>query len=96
MVWLKRLVFFVLIAAVMLLALAFMAANETLISMNFFLWEHSGNTGVWMIAAFAMGVLITLIATYPVIVAYKFRISRVQKKQLDIQLSEAQSKSVGG
>ena len=89
MLWLKRIFIFVFILMALLLSLAFMTANENRVSVDFFLWEASATTGVWMVVAFTFGLATTLLASYPVILAYKIRLRRAQKKQLEMSASAA-------
>lgn len=93
MVWLTRIFVFIFIAAILLFSLAFMTANENKVSVDFFLWQATATTGVWMVIAFGAGLLITLLASYPVIVTYKFRLRRSQKKQLELQSSRSKDQS---
>jgi len=89
MVWLTRIFIFIFIVVAFALALAFMTANESSVAANFLLWEIEARVGVLMVSAFAAGLMITLIATYPVIAAYKFHLRRAQKKQLELSASNS-------
>lgn len=89
MVWLKRIFAFLFIIISLLLALAFMTANETRVVIDFFIWDASATTGIWLIAAFLTGLLVTLLASYPIIASYKFRLHRSQKKQLELAVSNS-------
>ena len=84
MLWLKRILVSLFAILSLLLALAFMTANESKVSVNFFLWQASTTVGVWMVAAFVLGLLVTLVASYPLIAAYRFRLRHAQKKQLEL------------
>lgn len=89
MIWFKRIFAFLFVIISLLLALAFMTANETKVSIDFFVWEGSATIGIWVVAAFMMGLIVTLVASYPLIAAYRFRLHRAQKKQLELAVSHS-------
>ena len=88
MVWFKRVFVILFVVISLLLALAFMTANETKVAVDFFAWQASATIGVWMLLAFLVGLIVTLLASYPLIAAYRFRLYRAQRKQLGVSASE--------
>lgn len=90
MIWLKRILTLLFVMAALLVALAFMTINESVVSVDFFLWQPSASVGVWMILAFIVGLAVTLLLSYPLIAAYQFRLRRAQKKQLELSASAPQ------
>lgn len=84
MLWLKRIVLLLLLIIILLLTIAFLDANETVVSLDLLLWKVSTTTGKALVAGFALSLVLVLIATYPLIVSYKFRLNRMQKRILKV------------
>ncbi len=83
MVWLLRLVYPLILVCVFLAGLAFLTANEEPAALSFFLYELETTLGGSFVIGFILGLIATLIATWPIIAAYKFKLGRAQKRALE-------------
>jgi|GEM_PF-3579511 len=83
MAWLLRILYPMLLICVFLAGLAFLTANEDPAFLNFFVYEIHTTMGGSFVIGLILGLIVTLIATWPVIAAYKFKLGRAQKRSLD-------------
>lgn len=84
MLWLQRILILVFFIIISLLGLVFLAANESPIELRFYAFDFSTTSGGAFILGVILGLLATLIATYPIIATYRFKLHRAQKKQLEV------------
>ncbi|MEX2367831.1 MAG: LapA family protein [Pseudohongiellaceae bacterium] len=63
--------------------LAFLTANEDPVLLNFFVYDLQTTVGGSFVIGLILGLIVTLISTWPVIAAYKFKLGRAQKRSLD-------------
>lgn len=83
MTWLLRILYPILLICAFLAGLAFLTANEDPASLNFFIYDIQTTVGGSFVIGLILGLVITLISTWPIITAYKFKLGRAQKRSLD-------------
>ena len=82
MLWFRRILLSLFLIAAFLLSLAFLTENESAVSISFFIYELDTTTGGSFIFGMILGLLATLISTWPLIATYKFKLNRAQKSQI--------------
>ncbi len=94
MLWLKRILLLLSCIVVFVAGLVFLTANEQLVEFSFLAGSRTLSVGGVFILGLVTGVLLSLGASYPLILAYKFRLSRAHKaamrcaeKSTDTQVS---------
>ena len=85
MVWLLRLIYPLLLIFVFLAGLAFLTANEDPITLDFFSYDISTTVGGSFVSGLILGLIATLISTWPIIAAYKFKLGRAQKRSMELE-----------
>lgn len=85
MVWLLRLIYPLLLIFVFLAGLAFLTDNEEPITLYFFSYDISTTVGGSFVSGLILGLIATLISTWPIIAAYKFKLGRAQKRYMELE-----------
>lgn len=83
MTWLMRIIYPILLIFAFLAGLAFLTANEAPATLNFFIHDMQTTVGGSFVIGLILGLVVSLILTWPIIAAYKFKLGRVQKRYLD-------------
>ncbi len=78
--------FFLIFAlALAVLAVIFAMQNTTIVTVSLFVWEFTGSLAVVLLLALGLGVIVSLLATFPKIQGRKWQTNKIRRQLEDTQ-----------